>query len=229
MVLIHIFAGLLAIAAGGVALAVLKGGKAHRESGMIFVYSILVMSGMGAVLAAMKVVAGESPRMHSMNVVVGTLTFYLAITALLTVRRRHGGSSWIDASAMAVALAAGVFAIKLGLDAAGAPGGRFLGSAAAPKFIFGAIALLAALGDARLMMGAPLQGSRRIARHLWRMCLAMFIATASLFLGQTRMFPEPLRILPLLAIPVVVVLVLMFYWWVRVSILKRVPASIHTY
>jgi hypothetical protein len=72
-------------------------------------------------------------------------------------------------------------------------------------------------------MGRTLQGAPRIARHLWRMCLAMFIATASFFLGQARVFPESMRIFPLLAIPVALVLLLMLYWWVRVSFSKRIP------
>jgi uncharacterized membrane protein len=223
MVLIHIFAGLLAITAGGVALAVLKGGKLHRESGTIFVYSMLVMSGMGAVLAAMKVFAGEGRQLQSMNVVGGVLTFYLVTTALLTVRRRPQGFHPIDAIATAVALAAGLFAIKFGIDAVNGPKGRLLGFPALPALIFGTIALLAALGDARLMMGRVLRGADRIARHLWRMCLGMFIATGSFFLGQAKVLPESMRIFPLLAIPVVLVLALMFYWWVRVSFTKRIP------
>ncbi|HEX7605434.1 MAG TPA: hypothetical protein VF348_01900 [Usitatibacter sp.] len=48
-------------------------------------------------------------------------------------------------------------------------------------------------------------------------------AGRSFFLGQAKVLPESMRIFPLLAIPVVLVLMLMFYWWVRVSILKRVP------
>jgi hypothetical protein len=226
MVLLHIFAGLLAIAAGGVALAVVKGGRLHRESGAIFVYAMLVMSGMGATLAAMKVIAGEGRQIQSMNVVAGLLTFYLVTTALLTVRRRPPGFHRIDAIAMAVALAAGIFAIKFGLDAASAPKGTLLGFPALPALIFGTVALLAALGDARLAMGRVLQGAERIARHLWRMCLAMFIATGSFFLGQAKVLPESMRIFPLLAIPVVLVLVLMFYWWVRVSFAKRIPQRV---
>jgi len=41
---LHIIAGLLAIGAGAVALHALKGGRLHRQSGMIFVYAMLVMS-----------------------------------------------------------------------------------------------------------------------------------------------------------------------------------------
>src|SRR5476649_1385210 len=147
MVLIHIFAGLLAITAGGVALAVLKGGRLHRESGTVFVYAMLVMSGMGAVMAAMKVVAGEGRLLQSMNMVAGVLTFYLVTTALLTVRRRPHGFHWIDAIAMAVALAAGIFALKFAFEAVSGPKGRLLAFPALPALIFGTIALSAALGD----------------------------------------------------------------------------------
>lgn len=226
MVLIHIFAGLLAITAGAVALAVLKGGRLHRESGTIFVYAMLAMSGMGATMAAMKVLAGDGRAFQSMNAVAGVLTFYLVATALMTVRRRSKGSRWIDAIAMVVAAAAGLFSIKFGFDAVNAPRGKLLGFPAAPAFIFGGVALLAALGDMRLLMGRVLQGANRIARHLWRMCLAMFIATGSFFLGQAKVFPDALRKPALLAIPVLLVLLLMLYWWARVLLTKRIPRRV---
>ena len=48
------------------------------------------------------------------------------------------------------------------------------------------------------------------------MCFALFLASISLFLGQSQVFPEPLRNSGLLPIPVLLVLLLMFYWLVRV-------------
>ena len=63
-----------------------------------------------------------------------------------------------------------------------------------------------------------LRGARRLARHLWRMCFALFIAAASFFLGQADEFPEPLRIPALLALPVLAVLLAMLYWLWRVRI-----------
>jgi len=42
-------------------------------------------------------------------------------------------------------------------------------------------------------------------------------AYASFFLGQAQVLPEPVRKPFLLAIPVVAVLGVMAYWWVRVS------------
>lgn len=50
------------------------------------------------------------------------------------------------------------------------------------------------------------------------MCTALFIATLSFFIGQSQVFPEPVRIMPLLALPVLAVLVTMFYWLWRVRI-----------
>ena len=52
---------------------------------------------------------------------------------------------------------------------------------------------------------------RELKRHLWRMCMALFIAAASFFLGPVRRIPEPLRIPALRLIPLVV-LVTMAYW-----------------
>jgi len=41
---IHIIAGLIAIAAGFVALYTVKGMKRHRKSGTVFVYAMLVLA-----------------------------------------------------------------------------------------------------------------------------------------------------------------------------------------
>lgn len=90
-------------------------------------------------------------------------------------------------------------------------------------FIFGMVALLAALGDARLLLTPNIQWAQRIARHLWRMCFALWIAAASFFLGQSDDFPEALRIMPLLGTPVLLVLLLMFYWLVRVLFMQWRP------
>ena len=52
MMPIHVAAGLLGIVSGAVALSALKGGARHRRSGMVFVYSMLLMSATGALIAA---------------------------------------------------------------------------------------------------------------------------------------------------------------------------------
>ena len=53
------------------------------------------------------------------------------------------------------------------------------------------------------------------------MCFALFIAALSFFIGQARLFPEPLRIMPLLALPVVAVLVTMLFWLWRMRVRRN--------
>jgi hypothetical protein len=48
------------------------------------------------------------------------------------------------------------------------------------------------------------------------MGFAMFVATGSFFLGQADEIPEPLRIYPLLALPVITVVLFTPVWLVRV-------------
>jgi hypothetical protein len=48
------------------------------------------------------------------------------------------------------------------------------------------------------------------------MSFALFIAALSFFIGQAQVIPKPIRILPLLALPVLAVLVTMIYWLWRV-------------
>ncbi|MEX2284854.1 MAG: hypothetical protein WEE89_20370 [Gemmatimonadota bacterium] len=50
------------------------------------------------------------------------------------------------------------------------------------------------------------------------MCFALFIAALSFFIGQAQVFPKPIRIPALLALPVLAVLVAMFYWLWRVRV-----------
>lgn len=206
---LHITAGAIAIVAGFIALFALKGATLHRRSGTIFVYAMLIMSLSATVLSVLKA--------QRLNAAQGVITFYLVTTALLAVQHRVHEFRWTDAGAMLVALAAGLYEITLGIEALNSANGRVDGASAALLFTFAAVPLVAALGDLRLMLGRRLQGTPRIARHLWRMCFALFIASGSFFLGQAKVIPKPIRILPLLAIPALLPLVMMLYWLARVT------------
>jgi hypothetical protein len=218
LILLHILAGTIGLASGAIALCARKGAPLHRMAGMSFVYSMLIMSAVGAGLASMthRGLGGELLAPQRLSVVAGVLTFYLVATSLLTVRRRAPGPNWIDLLAMLLALTVGVASVTFAIEALNRPTEALNGESAAPGFVFGAVALLAALGDMRMMRAGGIQGAHRIARHLWRMCFGLFIAAFSFFIGQAKVFPEPIRILPLLATPVLLVLVLMLYWLVRV-------------
>jgi hypothetical protein len=67
-----------------------------------------------------------------------------------------------------------------------------------------AVLLLAASGDIRMLARDQSSSQQRIARHLWRMCFGLFIATGSFFLGQQQVFPAFPRgsiFLTVLAVP----------------------------
>ena len=216
MILVHIIAGLSGLISGAVALSARKGAKLHRKSGMIFVYAMLVLSASGALMAA---VIPER-----ISVIAGMLTFYLVTTALLTVRRHEPGFNWMDASAMVFALLIGLLSITFGIQGLNTATGNTDGYTPL-GFIFGGVALLAALGDARMLLSRSIPWAHRIARHLWRMCFALFIAAGSFFLGQSDEFPEALRIMPVLCTPVLLVLLLMFYWLARVLFTQWRPRA----
>ena len=92
--------------------------------------------------------------------------------------------------------------------------------------MFGVVGLLGALGDFRVLRSGELRGGSRIARHLWRMTFALFIAALSFFIGQAQVIPEPIRIVPLLAMPVLAVLVTMLYWLWRVRVRRSLRGII---
>jgi hypothetical protein len=202
---VHILAGMLALVFGYVALYATKGATLHRRSGMLFVYAMVAMSLLGALMDALKTSS------VSVNVVAGLLTFYFVTTALLTVRPRPRAWSWMDGAGVLLALTVSVLAFKAGFELAGR--GR---PEAAPSFIFGVVGLLAAAGDMRMIRARGIQGRRRIARHLWRMCFAFWVAAASFFWGPPQRVPELIRIPALQAVAVLVPIAVMLYWLWRI-------------
>ena len=85
-------------------------------------------------------------------------------------------------------------------------------------FFLSTVVLLAAIGDARMIRDGGIQGSRRIARHLWRMSFGLFIASGSFVLGQMKFIPEPIHIVPLRYVVALGPLVLLLYWMWRIRL-----------
>jgi hypothetical protein len=100
------------------------------------------------------------------------------------------------------------------------------GIPAFPFFLFGVVGLLASAGDLRMIRSGALRGVPRLARHLWRMSFALFVAAMSFFIGQAKVIPKPIRIPGLLALPVLAVLVTMLYWLWRVRAKRRTERGI---
>ena len=210
-VAIHITAGSVGLISGYIALCTTKGAAVHRRIGMVFVYSMLTMCTMGAILA---VVHNKGP---SINVPAALITASMVVTALTTVRAPTPFTRRLDLAAtlatLSVAIVNGIYAFQ-----AFANGGTRDGIPAFPFVLFGTAGLLATIGDVRIMRSGPLRGAKRIARHLWRMSFALLVAALSFFIGQAKVIPKPIRITPLLALPLLIVIATMFYWLWRVRI-----------
>jgi hypothetical protein len=84
------------------------------------------------------------------------------------------------------------------------------------------VCLLAGLLDLNAILRSPLSGKQRIARHLWRMCVAFFIATGSFFLGQQDALPQAVRGSPLLFVPAFAPILVMLFWLVRIRFAKAI-------
>ena len=85
---------------------------------------------------------------------------------------------------------------------------------------------IAAGGDVRIMRAGMPRGGSRLARHLWRMCFALFIAAGSFFSIRERVakvLPDPFTSGPMRALPILLLFGAMFYWlW---TVRRRVPTS----
>ena len=216
LVLFHVCNATVGLLSGFLSMVFRKGSGLHRVAGNIFFVSMMSMSGAGAFIAGFLKPNGG-------NVMGGMLTFYLVATAWVAGRRRERGVGFFDWSALFVAAAIGAAGATWGLQAAGSESGLKYGYPPPLYFVFGSIALLFAVSDVRMIVRGGVAGSQRIARHLWRMCLALLLATLSFFPGQARLFSTAVRQNSFLYLPHLLLVGAMVFWMVRVAIRKRVP------
>src|SRR5258706_8977174 len=211
---IHVAAGGLALVLGAVALSVKKGGTIHRRSGLLFVYAMLVMGTSAAVLG---------------NAFGGLMTAYFVVTALTTVRPSSPWTRRINIAGLAVAVGLALLDIVTGVVAFSSPRG-FLDGVPFPMFFFLATVLIvAASGDLGIMRFGVPRGRARLARHLWRIGLAPFIAAGSFFSIRERVaevLPKPFTTGPMRALPILLLFGAMFYWLWRVRSRRTLPVLV---
>jgi len=211
----HISMGLVGILSGAAALTFRKGSRAHEMVGHVFFVSMLIMASMGATLAMT-----YSPNRG--NVMGGGLTFYMVATAWATVRRKPGETGRMEIALALLGAAVAGAGYTFGTMAALSPTNTLDKYPPPLYFIFGSVALLLVAFDVRMIARGGVAGAARLTRHLLRMCLAMFMATASLFLGQPKVFPMAVRHSGLLPVPVVLVVVALVYSLIRIRLWPRV-------
>jgi uncharacterized membrane protein len=206
---LHITGGTVGIASGTVALLSEKGGRLHRAAGNMFFAAMLVMAAVGAMVAPLL-----PQRLSS---VTGVLTFYLVATAWVTVRRKAGTVGRFETGAMLAAAVTAAAGFVLAWQGSKLPHGMIDDQPYQSGYVFGGIAALAAMFDLKVILRGGISGAQRIARHLWRMCFALFIGATSLFAGQPQVFPKLLRGSAVLTFgPELAVLIAMVFWLLRV-------------
>ena len=212
----HIAAGVIAIVAGALAVLGRKGGALHARAGTWFFASMLVLGISAAILEPFRTPTPGSP-------VGGLMVCYFVATSWFAARRRDGRTGKFEIGACAIALLAGAVILWSGLTGrASSPVGS------GPAIVFGLICLLAGLLDLNAILRSPLSGRQRISRHLWRMCIAFFIATGSFFLGQQDILPAPMRGSPWMFVPAFAPILIMLCWLARLRFAKAIARSKQT-
>ena len=214
--ILHVGAGTFGLVSGMVAAFARKGGRLHRAAGNVFFVSMTVMAAFAAYLG---VVVPDR-----INIFIATFTAYLVATAWLTVRRKEGTAGLAEKIALAVAIvlcapfAILSFQLALGLPPLFTSTVALKGPVLVAIYVFTAVLAIAAISDARVVLASGISGAPRIARHLWRMCLGLTLATGSAFTnGLARLLPDSYHVPPLVFfLPQLVPLGLLVFWMVRV-------------
>src|SRR5688572_2101181 len=100
---VHFAAGLVSIVTGTIALAVAKGGRLHKQSGLVFTWAMIVLG-----LTAAGIGLFEN---RPSQVFAGLLAAYLVFTAMTTVKPLPGFGHRTNVALMVVAFAYGVTSI----------------------------------------------------------------------------------------------------------------------
>jgi uncharacterized membrane protein len=219
---IHIAAGGVAIILGAIALLVKKGGTVHRRSGLLFVYAMLVMGVSASILGFLK-----SPT--DSNVFAGFMIAYFVGTGLTTVRPVSLWTRGINVAGLVIAVGLASLDILGGIQAFNSPGRLLKGVPFFMLFFIAAVMILAAAGDVRMMRSGLPRGARRLSRHLWRMCFALFIAAGSFFSIRQRVakiLPAPFTTAPMRALPILLIFGAMFYWLWRLRGRRTLPGFV---
>lgn len=206
VLIFHIAGGVGSVAGGVGAMTFRKGEHWHRLAGTVFFASMLTLGSTAAVIGVVMREPG--------NVFGGLFVCYLVGTAWVTARRREGSAGRFEAGA---ALLSASVAVLAALGVAKAAGAHQVGPTIVATAVMCGLAAIAAAGDIHVVLRHGLAGAQRVARHLWRMCVA-FAMAAGAFVTQPSMFPHPM---PVLLLAALAPLALMVFWLLVVALTGR--------
>src|SRR5262245_45320527 len=211
---VHVTAGTVALVTGYVAIAARKGATWHRRSGIVFVGAMIVM---GLTAVGISLYEGKE------SVAGGAFAAYLIFTGWTTITPLGRAGRPAD---IALALIPCVFAVgglAQAFEALGRPRHQVAGVPAGMLFFLSTIAMLALIGDLRSILAGGLEGPRRLARHLWRMCFGLFVASGSFVAQLVKMtfMPGWMRGLPAILVLSAGPIVVLLYWMWRVRLRRN--------
>lgn len=209
---IHILLGTVGLVSGFVAVASKKGCTIHRIGGLGFLIFMGASVGLGCYEAFIKP--------ERITVIGGLFSVYLMITGWLSVKKRSDLVRLMERLSMLVALTIALSAFYFAYQALNSPEGLLDGFAFQPYVFFGVMAAIALVSDIRWSTRAIVEIWHRLTRHLSRMCVAMLIVEASVFLGQSDVFPTALQRTEILLAPLALVGAVMIYWLVKLRLRK---------
>jgi uncharacterized membrane protein len=213
LLIFHIATASIALPGGVAAMSLRKGSRGHRCGGTVFVIGMVCMTASAIPLGLLKT--------QTLNALMGALTCYLVASGWVAGRRDGLQSArMVNAALGLVALAVGVLMVRFGVEALDSPTHLKDGEDASGYFFFGAIAILSAALDLRLLI-AGIGNKHRIARHLWRMNFALAIGIISVTPRLNRLAGHPVQSDALLVAPTFLVLLFMVFWLWRVLASKR--------
>ncbi|MFT5756853.1 MAG: hypothetical protein ACI9LM_001578 [Alteromonadaceae bacterium] len=203
MLIFHIITGSLVLFFGLVALFSSKGLRLHKSAGNIFFITMVLLS---LTAAYLEFQLGDFP-------IMGIFSLYFASTSWVTVKRQAGKTGRFEFCAFLCITLVAITFYKWGWDII-YNGVALEGTLPIEGyFILGSIAAFAAVLDLNMIIRGGHGGSHRIARHLWRMCIALLLATMA-FLDQD-IFPENIMNSGLLWSPIILLLLMIIYWLCR--------------
>jgi hypothetical protein len=183
----HILGGAIGIVAGTLAFALPKGRTLHRCIGLAFLTGMVPCYLVGGLVAPFLT---EGQRV---NATAGALARYLILSGWATARRRNFVAGAWEAGGLAFSI--GVVALGFAFIAIAQASGQGTIDGSPPQafLLFTTVGSLAAIGEAHALIRKRLVGADRVARHLWRMGVSLFIAAGSVFFGQEQFLPAAIR------------------------------------
>lgn len=203
------------MASGFFAFAARKGNRVHRSAGMVFVWTMTLLTASGLWLSLAREIL--------FTVFLSAIALHTVATgwAAAAVEKRAGRLATRVSPAVSGAIVLG--AIYGGMRAGAAPGGMLNDLPPGAFYTVASVALVIFAYDVAFARAKEPTPQRRLTRHLWRMGFSAFLATGIFFFGNNHVLPEVLREPAFLSAPVITVVLWTIFYAVRTRFSRPEP------